>query len=580
MTIRRLPEDVSSRIAAGEVIERPASVVKELVENALDAGADRVAVSLVQGGKTSLVVEDDGGGIPFDELPLALERYATSKIGALEDLDRIRSLGFRGEALASIATVSRLEIRSRCGGCDLGGWIRCEGGTILSCQPLPCAPGTRVQVEDLFFNLPARRKFLRAAAAETRRVAQLVQELALIHPGRTFSLASEGRRLFQSCAPGSTEAALRDHWGTEVQHLEARQGDLSARLWWSGPREGRTQLVLFVNGRRVLDGALRGALQAGAGTCGGDWLVHLLLPPEDLDVNVHPAKTEVRFRRPGEVFDLVRRGGARLVEGGTFGAPWFAAPAPPREASASPVPFAGLPRPFSESFRVSQPGGAPQTPILQTPILEGERGGAPLVSAAAAAWDVPVDPEEEPHFLGQSRTGYLVFDGPSGLWILDPHAAQERILYERLTDLGPSGAVQTLAVPVELPEALSPSVGASSAELADLGFPVAPPETEGGGWRLLGIPQVLALYPLAPLDWLRLALAQEGPQDLEALKKRVADRACKASLKLGEVLREPEARRLLRDLRSCRQPHVCPHGRPVMVSLPWGEIAGRLGRSS
>ena len=586
MTIRRLSEDVFQRIAAGEVIERPVSVCKELLENALDAGASRISVTLLQGGKTSLIVEDDGCGIPFDELPLALERHATSKIFSLEDLDRIGTLGFRGEALASIATVSLLEIRSRATGEDRGGMIRSEGGSVVLHQPLPCPEGTRIQVEELFFNLPARRKFLRAPGAETRRVGQLIQEMGLIHPEVRLTLRSEGRVLFDTEPGRDTERALRDHWGCgAARSLSVSSGGVEAELWWSGPKEGRTPLVLFANGRRIQDSSVRGALLAGAGTCGGDWLVVLRLPPEDLDVNVHPAKTEVRFRRPGEVFDLVRRGVAKLVEGGTFGDHWvlpgvpdLSSPPPSgepyRERTFPASPGPTLPswdRAFPQRVAEPRTTGAPRWGSPFPPLGRGE--GAPSSRAPSL--------EPEAVYLGQAQRGYLLFDGPSGLWVLDPHAAQERILYERLRDSWGRGTVQSLAVPVDLPGSLAPTVESCRRDLEGLGFRFqAPPQETPEGWKVTGIPHLLALYPLAPLDWLRLALAEEGVADPATLVKRVADRACKASLKLGERLQEEEARTLLRDLRACETPYACPHGRPTLFTLSWEEIASRLGRSS
>ena len=306
--IKRLAPDISTRIAAGEVIERPSSVAKELIENSLDAGARTISIQTEQGGKSSFVIEDDGCGIPCAELPLALERYATSKITDIEDLERISTLGYRGEALASIAAVSRMEIRSKAAEAEAGGLIRCEAGEITLHTETPAKPGTRIQIDDLFFNLPARRKFLKTSSAELRRIVQIVNDYALIHPEVTFRLYEESKKILEYTGAACVEDTLLRRWGrqTKIYHSESQSGSLSARLWWNPiPDSRRVVIMLFVNRRRVQDAAIRAALSTADAAAYGEWLVLLDLPPQDVDVNIHPTKEEVRFRRSGEAFKIV-----------------------------------------------------------------------------------------------------------------------------------------------------------------------------------------------------------------------------------------------------------------------------------
>ncbi|MCF0247960.1 MAG: DNA mismatch repair endonuclease MutL, partial [Synergistes sp.] len=306
--IKRLPPDVSTRIAAGEVVERPSSVAKELIENSIDAGARSITIQTEQGGKNSFVIEDDGCGIPFDELPLALERYATSKISDIDDLERISTLGYRGEALASVAAVSRMEIRSRTADSETGGLIRCEAGDITLHTETPAKPGTRIQVDDLFFNLPARRKFLKSSTAELRRIAQIINDYALIHPEVTFRLYEENKKILEYTASGGIEETLLRRWGkqTKIYSSHSKDASLSVKMWWNPlPDSRRVVTTLFVNDRRVQDSAVRAAISSADAAAYGEWLIVISLPPQDVDVNIHPTKEEVRFRKSGEIFKAV-----------------------------------------------------------------------------------------------------------------------------------------------------------------------------------------------------------------------------------------------------------------------------------
>ncbi|MDL2298676.1 DNA mismatch repair endonuclease MutL, partial [Synergistaceae bacterium OttesenSCG-928-D05] len=435
--IKRLDGDVASRIAAGEVIERPVSVAKELIENSLDAGAKSITLYLEQGGKVSFVIEDDGIGIAFDELPLALERYATSKISSLEDLENITTLGYRGEALASVAAVSRMEIRSRAQDSDSGGLIRCEGGAITLHTDTPCQPGTRIQVDDLFFNLPARRKFLKNASAELRRIIQVVNDYAMIHPDVVFRVFSDGKRVLEHPGAASVDEMLEKRWGTEAlrYYAASSHGEAHARVWWNPlPDSRRVAITLFVNGRRVQDATVRAAITSGDAVAYGEWLVLLEMPPEQLDVNIHPTKEEIRFRRSQDIFKIIYENTHAIFnqKHGIASADTFIAP---REdgafsLSAKEQPF------FDRNSKIfSQTAWEPvysepartATPGVGTVYVPPERADA-VVELPRQEETVQPKIAGEKRYIGQTARGFLLFDFPDGLAILDPHAAHERIL--------------------------------------------------------------------------------------------------------------------------------------------------------
>ncbi|WP_281746353.1 DNA mismatch repair endonuclease MutL [Thermanaerovibrio acidaminovorans] len=558
-----LPPEVREKIAAGEVIERPLSVVKELLENSLDAGAKRVSVALSQGGKSSITVEDDGSGIPFEDLPLALTRHATSKIRSVDDLYGIRSLGFRGEALASICAVSRLEIRSRRMDQELGGLIIAEGGEIVLHERVPHPVGTVVKVEELFFNLPARRKFLKSPSAEVRRISQLLQEMSLVNFHRRIQLSSDGRRVFESPGFESPRDAARHLWGCDPKEGFMDHQGLSCHLLWSGSGEGRGSLCFFVNGRRIHDPSLRAAIQGASGTLGGDWVVFLVVPPEEVDVNVHPTKSEVRFKRPRDVFSLVHRGALSVIGGGLGldGPPGQAIP-PARDRWDEP-PQAKLPSVEDRMPRLDGPSfGGPQDPAKR-PVA-----GSPLAEMVSQV-----------RYVGEAGRGYLIYESPRGVIFLDPHAAEERITYERIVR-GSQGGTQVLAFPVEIPEGLVMSLDGLWGPLEDLGFRF---DRDGSGaMRMVGIPQHLSSFDVSPMEWLRWCSSggdqEEGSGRQVKLLERMASRACRRSMKLGDSLDRDGARRLFEELLRCSVPQACPHGRSTFFVLPWEDIESRLGR--
>ncbi len=562
--IKRLAPDISTRIAAGEVIERPSSVAKELIENSLDAGAKSISLYTEQGGKSSFVIEDDGCGIAFAELPLAVERYATSKISTIEDLENIATLGYRGEALASVAAVSRMEIRSRAVGAETGGLLRIEAGRITLHAEMPAKPGTRIQIDDLFFNLPARRKFLKSSSAELRRIIQIVNDYALIHPEVSFRVREEGRRILEYSSAASIAECIERRWGkqTKIFFSGSSQGAVSARLWWNPiPDSRRVVIMLFVNERRVQDSAVRAALTAAEGAAYGEWAVMIDMPPRDVDVNIHPTKEEIRFRRSQDIFKIVYDN-AKAVYAQRHSITSVAAAPPP-----SSLPDASAPP--SVSF---YPSGAQPWDLVSKKAASSyaARVASPVESVFFPAEndepcaEIPL--VQTKRYIGQSADGFLIFDFPEALAIMDPHAAHERILFEEICEsFKDKIATQRLTLPMEIPVAVRPEAALYEKELAALGF-----ETSDG--MVTAVPAIRGKGHLSPVDMLRSAL-RGIETERDAAKRdrevwwRMARLACRDAVKLGRRFEPEEAADLLARLERCETPYTCPHGRPTVFII-------------
>ena len=558
--IRQLSPDVSSRIAAGEVIENPASVVKELLENSLDAGAGRITVELKEGGKTFIVVEDDGFGIPYAELPLAVERFATSKITGVDDLSHIGSFGYRGEALASVCAVSRLEIRSRRQG-EEGGMLRAEGGIVSLHVTLPCRQGTRIQVEDLFFNLPARKSFLKGSATEARRAVNVVREYSAAFPGVAFRALSENREVFSTDGCLDRVEVLRKVWGTgeTPRHYIVASGPLKVETaWHPSPGSRRRDSIIFFNGRRVRDAAVSAALSSCGEAASGNWMFFITVPARLLDVNVHPGKAEVRCHSSLPVFDTVRRSVLDLVEGGSMTAEGLQTLSDlplkrdmARRAGSGPFP--GQPREEGLFARVGEPRFPPSI----------DAGGSGVAGAR--------------RFICRIGSGYLLFEESDGLLIIDPHAAHERILFERISGR-PSGAMpQKIPVPVDLPPSLSERAEGSRTELEELGFRFGKGQ---GGVTLESVPGGSSTSGfLDPLDLLRSTVASiEDGLPPEFPLAGVPGQSCKAAIKISDSISLEEAEALLEDLFHCEEPAMCPHGRPTFIRLRDRDLSRLFGR--
>ena len=563
MPIIILPPEVAAEIAAGEVIERPASAVKELVENALDAGAMAVTVEIERGGLGLIRVTDDGCGMSAAELALAVQRHATSKLRLADDLRGILTLGFRGEALPSMAAAAELTVRSRVPGEAAGAVLEMRDGLTPRVRPAAGAPGTSVTLRDLFGRQPARRKFLKTPGGETARVAQLVSHLALAYPQVRFALNVDGRRTLETTGSGdlrdaagrvfsqSVAARLLEVRGKGV--LDPRGGATVQVSGLAGPpdlsRPTRAAICLFVNGRWITSRRLVYAVESAYETLLGGGrhpiaILDLRLPPEDLDVNVHPAKAEVRFRDERAVFSALHAAVRASVAG------------------EAPVPRlgAGAAGPLPPPDRADQ--------VVASPLLWDAAGSA---SAAPASSAQPAPRPAMPllRVIGQMGTTYVIAEGPDGMYLIDQHAAHERVLYERLLAQRAARAVevQGLLAPqtLELTPPQAAVYGLAAADLSELGFDVAP----FGARALLlrAVPAVLkgtdAQGALAAfLD--ALADPESAPP---APDRATMTLACHASVRAGMTLALDEMRELVQLLERCAAPRTCPHGRPTMMHL-------------
>ena len=566
--IHLLPDEVAQKIAAGEVIERPVSVVKELIENSLDAGATEVRIELVDGGKGLIKVQDDGSGMDREDAALCFRRHSTSKIAGEEDLERIVTLGFRGEALASIAAVSRLVLRTFDGGSDRGTMIEREGERLVAVTDIAFPRGTSVEVRDLFFNLPARRKFLRPASSEYGQIAKYVTQAALASPGVRFTLAHGGRETI-ACPPVAT---LRERvfqlFGKKMVEglMEVRAAEGEARLEGlaSLPLAGRPDKSVqhfFVNGRPVKDRVLMAALsQAYQGILergrSAEAFLFLRLPYGDVDVNVHPAKSEVRFRDTQIVFRLVLRA---VGEGAARG--HVIKEVVPAGAGAAP--------------RVAEKGAAYPAPGL------GFGPAAPLSGPAAGegASSGQTGASKEPLVLGQYANMYIVAAAEDGLVVIDQHNAHERVLYEKYREIDRLKVWPRKALLIPPIFELSPSATAAyEANLSlfeELGFRVEPM-----GGRSYALKEYPELFKPDEAGDVFLSLVEEvGSTPVEERRDHMlATMACKSAVKAGEPLSREKMGFLVAELFKTAQPALCPHGRPVVVRLERTTIDKSLGR--
>lgn len=568
MPIHVLPEEVASAIAAGEVVERPASVVKELIENAIDAGATRIDILIEAGGRKLVQVSDNGEGIPAAELELAVARYATSKLQSAQDLFEIGTLGFRGEALASIGAVSRLEITSHALDESAAAKLTVEGGKAGKTKSIGAPQGTVVSVRDLFFNVPARLEFMRAEQTERRQISMLVTRYALAYPQIAFSLQQEDRLSFQSSGNGNQLEVAAAVYGLEVAQslITLSPMDPDAPILVTGlisppsvNRSNRNEMTFFVNGRWVQDSSLSAAILQAYHTflMVGRYplaVLFLEMAPESVDVNVHPAKTEVRFRRQNEVFSAVQR----VVRATLLG-------------QVTP-PQVRLGASWSPDLAHERPGVHPEMPPLRGLQVEtGLQPGLPVEDGVPLLRSV-----------GQVGASYLVAEGPDGLYLIDQHAAHERILFEALMTEHEQGQLhsQTLLEPqvVELSPAQFSLVEEQLDSLRRLGFEV---EVFGQrAYKIRAIPELL--MGLAPSEALHVLVEdfEENEEPLAAeVEHRIAARVCKrAAIKAGQVLSLEEQRNLVRQLEQCASPRTCPHGRPTMIHLSVDALERQFGR--
>lgn len=643
--ILQLPHHVVTKIAAGEVIERPASVVKELVENAIDAGATRIDIELEQGGIERICVVDDGCGIAAEDLPLAFSSHATSKLASADDLFRISTMGFRGEALASIGSVARVLLQS----CPLdqahGAEISCEGGTLGEIRPWNGAPGTRMDVRHLFFNVPVRKKFLKSIATELGHTCEMITRLALAHPGRHFHLRHNGKLVYDIPATAGVPERIGLFFGGDIREalypLDTGHADIRLVGYIADPRcdRGNAKLqYLFLNGRwfrdrslgHALQEAYRGLLMTGRYAIG---FLDLTMPPELVDVNVHPTKAEVRFRDASLVYSLVRSSvKSRLLQAnliprlevpasasapgaiGETASPrsevpepqtLFTMQAPRRESTPSLLPSAVMIQPperpaaSRSQYELPQaPPSMPTQPAHPQPVAETPVPGPsePVMPPADLPTPEPVPEDSRPDAadLGelpiptpgtalQVHDAYLVLETPEGMLVIDQHALHERILYEQLRRRIRDGKleVQRLLIPepVELPAEHAALVLEFAPALADLGLEVS--DFGGGTILLSSYPTLLSRRPpheifASVVD--HLVTQDRAPTKEALLDHLLATMACKAAVKAGDRLNPEEIAYLLHLRAFAEDSHHCPHGRPTSLLFSRQELDRQFRR--
>jgi DNA mismatch repair protein MutL len=580
--IHRLPVHLANQIAAGEVVERPASVVKELVENAIDARATRISVAVELGGKKLIRVEDDGDGMEPEDARLAIERHATSKIAQPEDLAAIRTLGFRGEALPSIASVSHFVLRTRARGAATGTEIRVDGGTVVSEREVGAPEGTCIEVADLFFNLPARRKFLKSDTAETSQISKLLTQMALGYPEVGFTLTSGGRRLLECPPAAGLEPRFFQLFGDRPDLVPVRKeaGGLSihgyvAALGDSGPVRGAQSV--FVNRRIVKDRTIAHAIidaYSVATIKERSPEVHLFLEiaPDRVDVNVHPTKAEVRFLEGSLVHEVLRRALGEALGQGRAPELQFT-PAAAGSNEPHPMSIPGVMAGATVGSRWSFAPAAGQPPSFASPVAE-----ASPASAGNTAADIrPMIP------LGQFRDTFIVAVDDEGIAIIDQHVAHERVLFEQVMEKLTSGRLesQRLLTPilVELSPAQRQALKLHAATLDRFG--IESEEFGGDSLRLSAVPAILAP---AESEAVVRALADDlegfdkGAPGQEALRRIAATMACHAAVKANYPLTLEKMHYILEELRRTAYSSVCPHGRPVVLRMSRREIEKNFQR--
>jgi DNA mismatch repair protein MutL len=601
LKIRQLPPALANQIAAGEVVERPASVVKELVENSLDAGARRISISTEFGGKRLVRVEDDGDGMSPEDARLSLERHATSKIRTADDLAAIATLGFRGEALPSIASVSHFTLRTRARGTESGTEVRVNGGVTGAVMDAGTPEGTRVDVEELFYNLPARRKFLKSDAAETAQVSRIVTQLALAAFDVGFSLINAGRRVLECPPAASRLERLFQIYGESADLIEVRRETAGisvegyvAPLAETGPRRGPQNV--FINGRLVRDRTIAHAIADAYSVASikeRSPEVHLFIemPLDAVDVNVHPTKAEVRFREQSLMHEVIRRALTDALGRGPAPALLLAASLPdaggPR-GETLPIPgvLAGgfYPSRWRQPVPTSSAPFAPSGATGDTPDARGTQheapGTAPGTRHPAPGTDSVFSPLVP---LGQFRDTFIVAVDSEGIAIIDQHVAHERVLYERTLQRLTTGALesQRLLVPmiVELPAAARQALLGRAADLDRLGFSVE--EFGGNALRLNASPALLgaeeAAATLRALGEDLEGLDRGSPAEA-ALKHMAATIACHAAVKANYPLTYEKMLHILSELAATSYSTICPHGRPVMLRLTRRELEKNFQR--
>ncbi len=602
MPIQILPELVVAQIAAGEVVERPASVVKELMENALDAGAQHIRVEITGGGRQRIRISDDGSGILPEEVELAFQRHATSKLTTAEDLSSIETLGFRGEALASIASVSQLTIITRHASTSSGILMQLAGSEIVRRQSVGAPVGTVITVENLFYNTPARLKFLKKENTEKRQIALYITRYAMAYPHVRFTLEQDGREVFRSSGSGQLADVIVAALGLDsfknMVEVASRDSDnpkyseIMVTGFSSVPslhRADRNHITLFVNGRWIQDTRLSYAITQAYHTflMTGRYPVAVILvkiPPDEVDVNVHPTKAEVRFRDPEGIFSAVQRAVRRAVvdlaqtpamRGGRFGgiglnqdniSAWE------NSLTNSQQRQLDMNLDLYSAGAYTRTPLAPQSQVDTAPDAIPEGPGAPQKPRTLPILRV----------IGQIGATYIVAEGPSGLYLVDQHAAHERILYEQFMDEHArheqvaqlSLEAQTLNLPSSEARLIEENIDI----LREVGFELEPfgPNT----FIIRSVPALLAdQSPAEVLGGIIADLEAGTSPGQSSIEDKIVTRVCKhGAIKAGQILSSDEMQSIIRQLERCRSPHTCPHGRPTMLHMTSEQLAREFGR--
>ena len=584
--IKILPDHVANKIAAGEVVDRPASVVKELVENALDAGATQISVEVVAGGRKSISVSDNGSGMSRDDALLSVERHATSKILDADDIENVSTLGFRGEALAAISAVAQFSLATRRADAVSGVEVVMSGGKMQDVREAGCPPGTTIHVRHLFYNIPARRKFLRSEQTELAHVRQMFLVYALSYPEVGFTLTVDGRETYRLSAGAGADDRLRELFGAEfmksLRPVKSRTGEITVSGYAGLPqasRADRTEQYIFINRRPAAAPMLGHALAEAYHTLlpKGRYPVLFLyieMEPSMVDVNVHPAKKEVRFRKPSDVRDAVIQAIRQALSNPQESAVAAASPAGPALAIQPLIAISDLPKPHTFSY--------PRLPMV--PSEGAERTALPAASndgqGSAAA---PSRPWSWCRVLGQVGGLYVVMETEEGLVLMDPHAAHERLLFERYMKEVTANRVasQGLLAPetVEILPQDAQRVRENLPLLKTMGFGIS--EFGGDAFLVDALPTCIGD---ASASDLLTAVAQSmesggsrGGTERWA-EEDVAQAACKAAVKARDRLTLHEIEQLVVDLAGAEMPYTCPHGRPTVIFMSFNELHKKFGR--
>ncbi|MYC29128.1 MAG: DNA mismatch repair endonuclease MutL [Chloroflexi bacterium] len=587
MSVRILPPELASQIAAGEVVERPVSVVKELLENSLDANASRISVEIKGGGVESIRIVDNGYGIPSNEVVLAFQRHATSKVESRNSLDAIATLGFRGEALPSIAAVSRMSMVTRFRDCESGFGADFLWGGLVKEGAQGCPPGTVVQVSDLFGNLPARRRFLKSATAETGRIHDLLARYALAYPEVAFQLRVGDRQSLSTPGNGISADAVLAVYGSEVSSNlleitgEGPESAYSVDGFIGNPglnRANRTYMTFFVNRRWIQSRMLTFALEEAYHGLLPERryplaIVNISVPFEDVDVNSHPAKREVRFHQDGRVYSALQRA---VRESLVASSPVRAMRAPGARSYQEPPQSDTSPRFFTSPFdsRSLVSGAAPA-------FGSESREGAPIQGSGPA--DAALTPRQalpSLRVVGQVRLTYIVAESPDGMYLVDQHAAHERVLFDRIIRKGVNSGSQSQSLLAPVSVDLSPSQIATLTSnrdfLVEYGFKLE--EFGGNSYLVRAVPSFLTRgNPAKSLVDILDMVAFEGAID-DQEQAVAASLACHAAIRAGQSMTETEMRALLEQLEVTDSPHTCPHGRPTVIHFSSYHMEREFGR--